>query len=195
VTVEATAIDGLYVVRWPTHGDDRGFFRQTMQTAELEEALGRPVRWRQANHARSAPGVVRGFHAEPWDKCVYVVRGTAMAAIADIRPDSATFGRVETFHLGDRDGGRVRLFVSDGLANAYATYGAQPVDYVYDVSAEWYDADKRAVAFDDPDLGVDWPVDDPVVSEADRANPTLRERFPDHPHLARTDPGGGPSER
>jgi dTDP-4-dehydrorhamnose 3,5-epimerase len=184
LAVETTSIEGLLVLRWPTHGDARGFFRQTYQSSELSEALGRDVVWRQGNHARSAPGVLRGFHAEPWDKCVQVVRGTAFAAIADIRPDSPTFGSVETFDLGDTPGERIRLFVAEGLANSYCTYGDSDVDYLYDVSAEWFAADKRAVAWNDPDLAVDWPVGDPLVSEADQGNPTLRERFPDHPRFA-----------
>jgi dTDP-4-dehydrorhamnose 3,5-epimerase len=183
VPIETTPIEGLLVVRWDTHGDDRGFFRQTYQARELTDALGRESRLVQGNHARSEPGVLRGFHAEPWDKLVYVVRGRAMAAIADVRPDSPTFGEVATFRLGDPpDGQRVRLFVAEGLANAYCTYGDTPIDYLYDVSDYWHaGVDKRAVAWDDPDLDVDWPVDAPVLSEADRANPTLRERFPDHP--------------
>jgi dTDP-4-dehydrorhamnose 3,5-epimerase len=191
VPIEQTTIEGLLVVRWDTYGDDRGFFRQTYQTAELAEAVGREVVLRQGNHARSEPGVLRGFHAEPWDKLVYVVRGNAMAAIADIRPDSPTFGAVETFHLGDPPHGeRIRLFVAEGLANSYCTYGDSDVDYVYDVSDVWTPGvDKRPVAWDDPDLAVDWPVDAPTLSDDDRANPTLRERFPDHPRWA-GDSGG-----
>jgi dTDP-4-dehydrorhamnose 3,5-epimerase len=181
MTIETTAIDGLLVVRWDTYPDDRGFFRQTYQLRELEEALGRDVRFRQGNHARSAPGVVRGFHAEPWDKLVYVARGTALVAVVDLRPESPTFARVETFHLGDPPGERVRLFLSDGLGHAYGTYGDGEVDHVYDVTEEYRPADKRAVAWDDPDLAVDWPVPDPVLSAADRDNPTMRQRFPDHP--------------
>jgi dTDP-4-dehydrorhamnose 3,5-epimerase len=181
VSVERTSIEGLLVVRWTTYGDERGFFRQTYQLGELEGAIGREVAWRQGNHARSAPGVLRGFHAEPWDKLVYVARGNAMAAIADVRPDSPTFGAVETFHLGDPPGDRIRLFVADGLANSYCTYGESDVDYLYDVTAEYRQVDKRAIAWDDPDLAVSWPVPDPVVSAADRANPSLRERFPRHP--------------
>lgn len=184
MAVERTAITGLLVVRWPTHDDERGFFRQTHQRAELAEALGRDLRLEQGNHARSSVGVLRGFHAEPWDKLVYVPRGVVFAAVADVRPDSATFGQVTTFHLGDPPvGERLRLFVSEGLANAYCVLDG-PADYLYDVSAPWSpDADKRAVAWDDPDLAVDWPVDAPIVSVEDRDNPTLRDRFPDHPHL------------
>ena len=180
--IETTDIPGLLVVRWETHGDDRGFFRQTYQVRELSEALGREPVLRQGNHSRSEAGVLRGFHAEPWDKLVYVVRGQALCAIADIRPDSATFGEVATFRLGEPpDGERIRLFISEGLANSFCTYGGGPTDYVYDVSDYWRpDLDKPSVAWDDPDLAVDWPVDDPVLSDADRSNPRLRELFPDH---------------
>jgi len=186
MAVETTPIAGLLVVRWETHGDERGFFRQTYQIAELADALGREPVLRQGNHSRSAPGVLRGFHAEPWDKLVYVVRGNAMAAIADIRPDSATFGEVATFHLGDLpDGERIRLFINQGLANSFCTYGDGIVDYLYDVSDYWRpDMDKPSVAWDDPDLAVDWPVAEPVLSDADAHNPRLRDLFPEHPRFA-----------
>src|SRR5690625_4460231 len=105
--VERTDIDGLLVVRWDTHGDDRGFFRQTYQSHEIAEALGRQPVFAQGNHARSQPGVLRGFHAEPWDKLVYVARGLAMAAIADIRPDSPAVGQVRAFNLGDPPHGAI----------------------------------------------------------------------------------------
>ncbi|CAN5368847.1 dTDP-4-dehydrorhamnose 3,5-epimerase [soil metagenome] len=181
--VERTDIDGLLVVRWPTHGDDRGFFRQTYQVRELADALGREPVLRQGNHSRSSPGVLRGFHAEPWDKLVYVVRGYAMAAVADIRPDSPTFGEARAFLLGEPpDGERIRLFIGQGLANSFCTLGREPVDYLYDVS-DYYrpDIDKPSVAWDDPDLAVRWPVAEPVLSDADAANPPLRALFPGHP--------------
>lgn len=110
-----------------------------------------------------------------------------MAAIADIRPDSPTFGEARTFMLGDPPHGeRVRLFISEGLANSFCTLGEQPVDYLYDVSDYWRpDVSKPSVAWDDPDLAVDWPLADPILSEADAANPTLRELFGDHPRWTR----------
>jgi dTDP-4-dehydrorhamnose 3,5-epimerase len=182
VPVERTSIEGLLVVRSQTHADERGFFKQTHVASELEEALGRAVTFVQGNHARSRPGVVRGFHAEPWDKLVYVPRGRVLAAIADVRPDSPTFGEVVTFELGDEPGERVRLFIADGLANAYAVVSAGEADYLYDVSCEWTpNVDKRAIAWDDPDLGVPWPVESVLLSVEDRRNPTLRMRYPEHP--------------
>ncbi len=185
--VRPTAIPGLFVVRSDTYPDERGFFRQTYQVGELTEALGREPRLLQGNHSRSGPGVLRGLHAEPWDKSVYVVRGTAFCAVADVRPDSPSFGRVATFTLGDPPGERCRLFISEGLANGFCAL--TETDYVYDVGGYWSpEVDRRAVAWDDPDLAVPWPVRVPTVSAADAANPRLRDRFPDHP---RWDAGAG----
>ena len=181
--VEATAIEGLLVVRAPTLEDERGFFRQTYVRSELESALGRAFEVRQANHSRSRQRVLRGFHAEPWDKLVQVVRGTAFCALADIRPDSPSFARVVTLPIGDAPGERVRLFVPSGVANSF--YAMTECDYLYDVTEEWRPGiEKPAVAWDDPTLAVVWPDSDPVLSDADRANPTLAELFPDHPRLA-----------
>jgi dTDP-4-dehydrorhamnose 3,5-epimerase len=183
MAVHSTAVAGLLVVRSDTHGDDRGFFRQTYRVDELAEALGREPVLRQGNHSRSAAGTLRGFHAEPWDKLIYVVRGTAFCAIADTRPESPTFGVVETFTLGDEPGDRIRLFISEGLSNSFCSL--TETDYVYDVTGYYTPrVDRRAVAWDDPDLAVDWPITDPLLSDADRCNPTLRERYPDHPRWA-----------
>lgn len=186
MSVETTDIEGLLVVRWPAHEDERGFFRQTYQIVELTEALGREPVLRQGNHSHSVPGVLRGFHAEPWDKLVYVVRGHAMAAIADIRPASPTFGEARTFVLGEPpEGERIRIFISQGLANSFLTLGVGNVDYLYDVSDYWRpDIEKPSIAWDDPDLAVAWPIADPILSEADQANPKLRELFPGHPRFA-----------
>jgi dTDP-4-dehydrorhamnose 3,5-epimerase len=183
MAVERTDIDGLLIVRWPTHPDERGFFRQTYQIGEIAEALGREITLRQGNHSRSQAGTLRGFHAEPWDKLVYVVRGRAFAVIADIRPASPTFGRVQCFHMGDPpDGEPIRLFVSEGLANAFLARGDGVTDYLYDVSAYWQPGvEKRSVAWDDPDLAAPWPTATPLLSDADMANPTLRALYPEHP--------------
>ena len=175
--MQSTRIEGLYVVDWPTHDDGRGFFRQTYQAAELTEALGRHPVFAQGNHSRSFPGVLRGFHAEPWDKLVYVSTGTALCVVADIRGDSPTYAEHERFLLGDEPGQHRRLFIAEGLANAFLALGPTPVDYLYDVSEPYRPGvDKRAVAWNDPDLAVDWPITNPNLSPEDRANPTLKDK-------------------
>lgn len=181
--VERTAIAGLLVVRSPTLIDERGFFRQTLLRSALEATLGRTVEFRQANHSRSHARVLRGFHAEPWDKLVYVARGTAFCALADIRPDSPTFATVVTLDLGDEPGERSRLFIPSGVANSF--YARTECDYLYDVTEEWRPGvPKPAVAWDDPTLAVAWPDPAPLLSDADRANPRLADLFPTHARFA-----------
>ena len=178
--IDTTGIAGLLVIRQTVHADHRGFFQQTYVQSELTAALGREPVFVQGNHARSAAGVLRGFHAEPWDKLARAVRGRAMTAVADLRPDSPTFGRAEVFELGDGTD-RLGLFIARGLGHAYCVLGDEPMDYAYQVTAEWSPGvDKRAVAWDDPTLAVPWPLEDPVLSDEDRAAPTLHERHPDH---------------
>lgn len=169
--VVPTLIDGLFVVDAPTLLDSRGFFRESYNAGELAAAIGRPVVFRQSNHSRSAPGVLRGFHAEPWDKLLYVVRGTALCAVADVRHGSPTYGTALTFLLGDDPGVRRRLFVPRGLANAFQA--VTETDYVNDVSEAFDPRDRRGVAWDDPTLAVGWPIVPPILSDVDRAQPRL----------------------
>jgi dTDP-4-dehydrorhamnose 3,5-epimerase len=120
--------------------------------------------------------VLRGLHAENWEKLVYVPRGEVFTVLADLRPESATFGQVETFRLSEDNG--VALFVPRGLAHGYCVLSRE-ADYMYQVTAYYDGTDARAVAWDDPDLAVPWPVEQPILSARDRQNPTMRELFPE----------------
>jgi dTDP-4-dehydrorhamnose 3,5-epimerase len=106
------------------------------------------------------------------------VRGTATCVVADVRRDSPTFGKHAKFLLGDAPGEYLRLFVSQGLANAF--YCHTETDYINDVSEEFNPKTRSGVAWNDPTLAVDWPTATPILSQADSAQPTLRSLFPDH---------------
>ncbi len=162
--------------------DDRGFFLENHKETVLSAALGRPHRFAQANHSRSQANTLRGFRKEPWDKLIYVVHGTAICAVVDTRPDSPTFGRFETVTLGDPPGRRWRLFVPKGVSNAF--YCLTEVDYFNDVSGEYTPHERFGFIWNDPDVGVDWPCAQPILSETDRHQPRLRTLFPDHPFFA-----------
>lgn len=179
MAVRPTSIDGLYVVSWPLVTDSRGFFRQTYQHGELTAALGRELRLRQGNHSRSAAHVLRGFHTEPWDKLIYVVRGLATCVVADTRPDSPTFCHTESFLLGDEPGQRERLFISRGLSNAFFCH--TETDYLNDVSEAFEASHRTGVAWNDPWLAVQWPSNSPVLSQADQRQPFLEDLYPNHP--------------
>jgi dTDP-4-dehydrorhamnose 3,5-epimerase/reductase len=180
LTVTPGPLEGLWIVDLEVREDVEragASFREAFQ-AERMAALGlpsfTPVQW---NVAESRAGTLRGFHAEPWDKFVHVVHGEAFAAIADLRADSLTVGHVWT---GTLDRGRA-LLVGRGLGNAYQAL-TDPTVYTYLVNGHWRQrVAYPAVAWNDHDLAVDWPITDDrlALSAKDQANPTLAE------HLAR----------
>ena len=174
--IKTTSILGLLVLERPIVSDERGFFKEIFHLDELEEALGYEFKPVQANHSKSLTGVLRGLHAENWNKLVYPLSGKVFVAIADIRPESETFAKVETFTLDDSN--RHALFIPKGLANSFCVLEGT-VNYLYLVDAYYDGSDTRAVAFDDPDLNIPWPIENPIISERDRENPRLRDLFPE----------------
>lgn len=174
--VRTTSIPGLLALERPTYSDERGFFREVFHLDELQEALGRPFDLVQWNHSQSTPGVIRGQHAEHWNKLIYPVTGHLVMPIADIREDSETFGEVEILEFTDAH--RYAIFISKGIANSFCVVGSESAQYLYLVDAYYDGTDTTAVAWDDPDLKIPWPIKNPTLSERDKHNPTLRELFP-----------------
>lgn len=175
--VQKTSIEGLLILKRPIHKDDRGFFREIFHIDEIEQALGIQFKGVQMNHAFSNPKVLRGIHGENWNKIICPLNGEVFVAIVDIRPDSPTFKNTETMIINDEN--RIALFISKGLANSYCITGSEPVHYIYLVDAYYDGSDQKAVAFSDPDLAIEWPIKDPIISERDKNNPRLRELFPE----------------
>lgn len=177
MNVKKTSIEGLLILERPTDEDERGFFREVFHFDELEEVLGFKFNPVQVNHSKSKPKVLRGLHAENWNKLVYPVTGKVFVAIVDIRPDSPTFAKVETFNFDELK--RYALFIPEGLANSFCVIGQEDADYLYLVDAYYDGTDTTAIAWDDPDLNVDWPIKDPIISGRDKHNPKLRDLFPE----------------
>lgn len=175
--VQKTSIEGLLILKRPINQDERGFFREIFHIDEIEKILGIEFKGVQMNHAYSTSKVLRGIHAENWNKIIYPVNGEVYVAIADIRVDSPTFSQVETFLVNDEN--RIALFVSRGLANSYCVLGNRGVDYIYLVDAYYDGTDQTAIAYNDPDLAINWPIKDPILSDRDKSNPRLRDVFPE----------------
>ncbi len=174
--IKKTSIKGLYILEHPTFDDDRGFFREVFHLNELTPVLGFEFKSVQMNHSLSKQGVIRGVHAENWNKLIYPVTGKMFAAIVDIRPESPTFAKVETFTFDDSK--RYALFISKGLANSICAIEGD-VNYIYLVDAYYDGKDTRAIAWDDPDLKINWPVKNTIISDRDKSNPKLRDLFPE----------------
>jgi dTDP-4-dehydrorhamnose 3,5-epimerase len=129
----------------------------------------------------SYPRVIRAIHTEEWQKLVYPVNGCMFAAFVDVRTDMDTFGKVETITLDNtkKDSKHTAIFIPPGVGNSICVMGDEPLHYVYLVDQYWDNTRAKGIAWDDPDLAIDWPVKRPIISERDKNNPTMRELFPD----------------
>lgn len=175
-SIDRTDIEGLLIIKSPFFEDSRGYFKEILQLRELSEA-GVDFEFKQWNFSHSLPKVLRGFHAEPWNKIIFTEGSKVFGAYADIRPESRTFGKVETIQFEATN--NIAVFVPKGVTNSFCVIGDTPANYVY-LNDDYYQGpNKRAVIWNDPDLNVNWPISDPIISEADLENPTLRELVPE----------------
>lgn len=177
--LEELSIPGVFLVRPEPFRDDRGFFVRTMD-ADAFAAVGVDVsRWVQANQSRSRGGVVRGLHVRSHGgeaKTVRCARGAIFDVAVDLRPGSPAFGRWLGVRLDDVD--HHQLYLPPGVGHGFAAL-TDPVDVCYTHSARYDPAEEVAVRWDDPDIGVDWPVSDaPILSDRDRSAPSLQEMTP-----------------
>lgn len=172
--LRAGAIEGLWVVVPKQITDDRGTIRELFRKSAFESAGVALAPFQQINVTESAPGCVRGMHAEDMTKLLTVAAGTAFGAYVDLRSDSATFGDVETVEL--RPG--VQVLVPPGVANGFQAL-ADGCQYVYCFDAEWTPGMAGLACTPlDPKLRGVWPIpidpdDSTQLSVKDRAAPLL----------------------
>lgn len=178
LTVESLAIPDVKILRPQRHGDARGFFSETWSRQALA-AAGIAIDFVQDNHAYSAaPGTVRGLHFQtpPFTqaKLVRVVRGAIFDVAVDIRVGSPTYGRHVSAVISAEAWNQILLPV--GFAHGLATLEPD-TEVLYKVSAPYAPAHDKGLLWNDPALGIDWPVAEAaaIVSEKDRAQPRLAE--------------------
>ena len=178
-----TSIEGLLFISHVKHTDDRGFFSEIIRIPELEAVTKTEFHIKQINHARSEERVIRGIHAENWNKFVFITTGLAFCAIVDVRESSPTFGKKEYFLMGiGEDALHGSLFIPATLGNSVCVLKG-PVEYVYCVDRLYKDRDTSgdmAISVFDPDLAIEWPLskEEMIVSERDTKAIILREKYP-----------------
>ncbi|MGH7203143.1 MAG: dTDP-4-dehydrorhamnose 3,5-epimerase family protein [Candidatus Levyibacteriota bacterium] len=173
--IKATPLHQVLQIQRPTIKDDRGFFRESVRTKAIEEEIGVPFVVVQANHARSTKNILRGIHIAPWNKLIYVARGIVQSVIVDLRKDSPTFGKYESFLIGEEN--RSSIFVPAGCGNAYLVL-SDVADYTYLTDQEWAANKEYGIAWNDPTLAVDWKLSgEPNLSDRDKTNPIFKEKF------------------
>jgi len=172
--VEKTPIDGLLVIEPKFFGDARGFFLESFQRERYAQA-GMVDDFVQDNQSRSAKGVLRGMHFQvrrPQAQIVTVLSGAIFDVAVDLRPTSPSFGR--WFGVVLSDAGARQLYMAPGFAHGYCVL-SESADLHYKVS-RYYDApDEGGLLWNDPDVGIAWPIAPQTVSPRDAAYPRLRE--------------------
>lgn len=173
-----TRLEGVVIVEPDVHGDDRGFFCETYRRAwHADIGIPEDVQFVQDNHSRSARGVVRGLHFHVGagvSKLVRCGRGRIVDVAVDLRSGSPTYGDWEAVELDDQ--AMRQLYVPVGFAHGFCAL-SDTADVMYKQSA-YYDPDvERAIAWNDPDIAIAWPLPqrELTVSERDAAAPLLRD--------------------
>ena len=169
-----TKLEGVVLLEPQVHGDERGFFVETFSRDAWRE-LGIGVEFVQHNHSRSNGGTLRGLHfqTEPGQaKLVRCSRGEIFDVAVDLRRGSPTYGQWEGYVLDDQ--AHRQLFVPAGFGHGFAVL-SEVADVAYLLSSVYDPATEAGIAWDDPDVGVEWPVADPLLSERDKTAPRLAE--------------------
>ncbi len=169
-------IEGAWVTRPAQHRDDRGVFSEWYRAEQVTEAAGRRLEVAQANLSVSVKGAVRGIHFTdvPPGQAKYVTcpNGAVLDVVVDIRVGSPTYGRYEAVRLDDAD--RAAVFLSEGLGHAFCAL-TDNATIVYLCSTPYTPVREHTIHPLDPEIGIDWPVDAPVLSPRDAAAPTLAD--------------------
>ncbi len=176
--VVETELPGCVVIEPVVHGDGRGFFFENWN-AQRYGGLGLPAKFVQSNVSSSSRGVLRGLHYQwprPQGKLVSVLEGEVYDVVVDIRRGSPHFGRWTAVVLGAEN--RRQLWIPEGFAHGFAVLSERALfSYLCtDVYCREHDANVR---WDDADIGIDWPVSEPLLSDRDAKAPFLSDVDPE----------------
>jgi dTDP-4-dehydrorhamnose 3,5-epimerase len=169
-----TKLDGLVLIEPEVHGDERGFLVETFRD-ELWRELGIEMATAQENHSRSGANILRGLHFQTSPgqaKLVRCLRGRIWDVAVDLRRDSPTYGQWEGYELDDET--HRQFLVPIGFAHGFCVL-SDVADVAYKLSSLYDPATEAGIAWDDPDVGVEWPISEPMLSERDKTAPRLEE--------------------
>ena len=174
--VRPTALPDVVAVEPKVFGDSRGHFFESFNRRALEAALGRPLEFVQDNDSLSARGVLRGLHYQlpnPQAKLVRVVRGEVFDVAVDLRRGAPSFGRWVGEVLSAEN--RRELFIPEGFAHGFLVL-SETAEVLYKTTDYWHPEHERCIRWDDPELGIAWPLaGPPVVSAKDAAGSAFRD--------------------
>ncbi|MCA1729819.1 MAG: dTDP-4-dehydrorhamnose 3,5-epimerase, partial [Actinobacteria bacterium] len=171
-------LPGVLVFEPKVFGDERGFFMETWNEARYRE-VGLPACFVQDNLSFSGRGVLRGLHFQNPDqqgKLVYVLQGEVFDVAVDIRVGSPTFGEWTALTLSSEN--KRQFYIPEGFGHGFLVMSETAL-FAYKCTAKYNARAETSVLWNDPEIGVEWPVDVPVLSERDRVAPPLAELSPE----------------
>jgi dTDP-4-dehydrorhamnose 3,5-epimerase len=169
-----TSLPGVVLLQPELYADDRGWFMETYHYERFREA-GIPLAFVQDNHSRSRRGVLRGLHYQepnPQGKLVRCTSGSLFDVAVDIRVGSPHFGKWFGAELSEEN--RQMLWVPPGFAHGFCAL-SDHADLVYKCTATYDSRGDRSIAWNDPDIGIEWGISDPLLSPKDSIAPRLKD--------------------
>ena len=170
-----TPLPGVILLEPKLFGDARGFFLETYRADTLKE-VGISLPFVQDNHSRSPRGILRGLHyqlTQPQGKLVRVMRGEVYDVAVDIRRGSPTFGQWYGAIL-DEESMRM-MYVPPGFAHGFVVL-SDVADFLYKCTDYYHPRSEQGILWNDPQIGIQWPITDVQLSDRDKSNPLLREQ-------------------
>lgn len=162
-----TSIEGIFIIEPKTFKDKRGFFMETYNRNRYNES-GINATFVQDNLSYSLKNTLRGLHFQikhPQAKLIQVVSGEIFDVAVDLRPDSVTFGKWTGIHLSDEN--RRQVFIPEGFAHGFCVLSEFALFY-YKCSDFYAPDDECGIIWSDSDIGIEWPVENPIISEKDK---------------------------
>ena len=169
-----TSLPGVYLIEPTVHQDERGFFFESYHEMKFAE-LGIKDRFVQDNHAKSVKNTLRGLHYQitrPQAKLCRVIDGEVLDVVVDIRRGSPHFGKWASGVLSAEN--KRQMYVPPGFAHGYVVL-SDSAEFLYKCNDFYFPEYERGVAWNDPEIGVSWGVQDPILSARDRKSPRLSE--------------------
>ncbi|WP_432472290.1 dTDP-4-dehydrorhamnose 3,5-epimerase [Amphritea sp. HPY] len=175
MNVIKTEIAGVVIIEPQVFGDERGFFLETFQEEKYRREAGIDLQFVQDNHSRSGKGVLRGLHfqkTKPQGKLVRVAQGEVFDVAVDIRPGSETFGKWAGVYLSGEN--KRQFWVPPGLAHGFVVL-SESADFEYKCTDYYDPTDEGSLIWNDPDIGIEWPLESPILSDKDKVASRLRD--------------------
>lgn len=170
-----TAIPDVKIIEPTVFGDDRGFFLETFSQHRYEALLGISLNFVQDNHSRSQKGVLRGLHFQtnqPQGKLVRCIKGHVLDVAVDIRPESSTFKQWIGVVLSEEN--KKQLWIPAGLAHGFLVL-SEIADFEYKCTDYYDPTNEGCIIWNDVDIGIEWGIEFPLLSEKDKQGKRLRE--------------------